>query len=79
MGTQLTAEDVGKRVVYDGETIGRIVEYDDATAYMEPDPDITDVVRSKFEWGDKSETAFPLQRELIADIGETEVRLVAEL
>ena len=63
----------------DGDTIDRVVAYDDGTAYMEPDPDITDFIRSQFAWGDRSDEAVPLQRELVTEITDDEVRLVAEL
>jgi len=74
-----TEADVGKRVVYDGDTIGRVVAYDDGTAYMEPDPNITDFIRSQFAWGDRSDEAVPLQRELVTEMTDDEGRLVAEL
>ena len=79
MEDQVTAEDVGKRVVYDGETVGRIVEYEDETAYVEHHPDLTTSVKSKLGWGDAGESALPLQRELVDEIDDDEVRLVAEL
>lgn len=79
MESQVTAEDVGKRVVYEGDTIGRIVSYEEETAYVEPDPGITDLVRSKLGWADAPDDAFPLQRELVREIGDDEIRLETEM
>lgn len=76
---QVTEADVGKPVVYDGDTVGRIVEYTDETAYVDPDPDLTDTVRSKLGWGNAGEEAFPLQRELVEEITDDEIRLMARL
>lgn len=79
MENQVTAEDVGKPVVYESETVGRIVEYEDETALVEHDPDLTTAVKSKLGWGDASEEAFPLQRELVDEITDDEIRLIAEM
>jgi len=79
MENQVTESDVGKPVVYEGETVGRIVEYEDATAYVEHHPDLTTTVKSKLGWGDASAEAFPLQRELVDEITDDEVRLMAEM
>lgn len=79
METQVTEEDVSKPVVYDGDTIGRIVSYEDETAYVEPDPGITDLVRSKLGWADPPEDAFPLQRELVREIRDDEIVLESEM
>jgi hypothetical protein len=76
---QVTEADVGKPVVYDGDTVGRIVEYTDATAYVDPDPDLADTVRSKLGWGHADEESFPLQRELVEEITDDEIRLMARL
>ena len=79
MENQISEEDVGKPVVYEGETVGRIVEYEDATALVEHRPDLTTTVKSKLGWGDAGEAAFPLQRELVDEITDDEVRLIAEM
>jgi hypothetical protein len=80
MGSQpVTADDVGKRIVYEDDTVGRLVEYTDGTAYVDPDPDLTDTVRSKLGWGHADEESFPLQRELVDEVTDDEIRLMARL
>jgi len=79
MANQISGEDIGKSVVYDEETIGRIVAYENETAYVDPDPDVTDVTRSKLGWSATTEESFPLQREVVEEVTDDEVRLTAQL
>lgn len=65
----------GRKVVRGDETIGRIVEVQHGTAYVEPDPGITDTVLSKLGWADADEDAYPLQETSIAEVTDDEIRL----
>ncbi|WP_232688474.1 PRC-barrel domain containing protein [Halobacterium zhouii] len=69
-------EDVGKTVVNDdGEEIGLVVEIRHGTAYVEPDPDGFDKVKSKLGWEDTDEEAYPLQDGQVALMTEDEIHL----
>lgn len=46
--TDITEDEEGKQVVGpDGEEVGRIVTVEHGTAHVDPDPGITDTVKSK--------------------------------
>ena len=79
MGSQITAEDVNKIVVYDGEAIGQVVEYTESTAYVEPNPDRADLIRSELDWAHANGDTVPLQRELVEEITDDEIVLSAEM
>ena len=79
MENQVSGEDIGKPVVHGDDQIGRIVAYEDRTAYVEPHPDVTDVIRSKLGWSETTEESFPLQRELVDEIGDDEIRLTTRM
>lgn len=77
--TELTDEDEGKAVVRGNESIGRVVEVDHSTAYVDPDPGITDTIKSKLGWGDQEdEDTYPLQEAGIESITDDQIRLKEE-
>lgn len=50
---ELTEADEGKRVVDSGgDEIGRVVEVRGGDAYVDPDPDAADSLKSRLGWGD---------------------------
>lgn len=56
-----TKEDVGKPVVdTKGERVGRIVDTRGETAYVDPDPDVVDTIKSKLGWTDTDEENYEL-------------------
>lgn len=70
--------DEGKRVVNSsGETVGRIVEVRNGVAYVDPDPDILNTMKSKLGWGDATDDpdSYPLRMSDILEITDDEVRL----
>lgn len=74
--TQLTEDDQGKRVVSsDGDEVGMITEVRDGTAYVDPNPDMFDSIKSKLDWGDAGQDSYPLPANRIADVTDDEVRL----
>lgn len=75
MRTHVTDEDEGKEVVYEEETVGRVVEVDDGTAYVDPDPSITETIKSKLGWAEADEESFALDESSIADIDDDQIRL----
>lgn len=77
---ELTEEDEGKTVVRGDDSVGRVVEVDHGTAYIDPDPGITDTIKSKLGWGEReSEDTYPLQEASIESVTDDEVRLEGDL
>ncbi len=76
MSPNFTDDDEGKRVVNaDGEEIGMITGVEHGTAHVDPDPGITDSVRSKLGWGDADEDTYALDDDNVDSITDDEVRL----
>lgn len=77
MGHRFTEDDEGKTVVdTDGKEIGIIVDVEDSTAYVLPDPGITKRIFASLGWSDKVEDTYPLQEGAVEAITDNEVRLV---
>lgn len=73
---QLTEEDEGKRVMStSGDEVGMITEVRGGTAYVDPDPDMFDSIKSKLDWGDSGEDTYPLSADKVAEVTDDEVRL----
>ncbi|MFC4359864.1 PRC-barrel domain containing protein [Halobium salinum] len=69
-------DDEGKEVVdANGDTVGRIVSVEHGTAHVDPDPGLTDTIKSKLGWGDADEDTFPLQEAKVAEVSDDQVRL----
>lgn len=79
MRTNVTDEDEGKQVVYDDETVGRVVEVQSGTAYVDPDPGMTDTIKSKLGWGESDEESFALDESSIAEITDDQIRLQVDV
>lgn len=75
----ITENDEGKKVVRGDDTVGRVVEVQHGTAYVDPDPSITDTMMSKLGWADADEETYPLQDETIEQITDDEIRLRSSL
>lgn len=72
----LTDDDAGKSVVdANGDKVGIISEVRGGTAYVDPDPGITDRVRSMLDWGEADQDTYPLREESIDTVTGDEVRL----
>lgn len=77
---ELTDQDEGKTVVRGDEEVGRVVEVDHGTAYIDPDPGIAETIKSKLGWGEReAEDTYPLQEASIASVTDDRVRLREEL
>lgn len=75
-GIQFTEADEGKRVVNaTGETVGRIVEVRAGTAYVDPDPDTLDTIKSKLGWADVDDDNYPLREGDVEAVTDDEIRL----
>lgn len=76
MCATFTGDDEGKRVVNDnGDDIGIVSEVDDGTAYVDPDPGITDTFKSRLGWGDADEETYSLDQRNVEAITNDEIRL----
>lgn len=78
MSSNITKDAVGKSVFNaDDEKIGIVVEVDDGTAYVEPDPSITESYKAKLGWGntEADEEAYPLDDDSIEAVNEGDIEL----
>ncbi|WP_415383590.1 hypothetical protein [Halosimplex sp. TS25] len=79
MGDRITEDDVGKPVVHDGERVGKLVDYENETPFVDPNPGIAETVAAKLGVEDHGKAAFPLEREAVADVGDETIRLRVDL
>lgn len=76
MSTTLSDSAVGKEVVdEDGETIGIVSEVKHGTAYVDPDPGITDTIKAKLGWEDADDEDYPLQDAAIGTVTDDKIKL----
>lgn len=74
--TTLTDSDEGKTVVNNhGDEIGRVVEVSAGAAHVDPDPNMTDTIKSKLGWGDSDEDTYRLDERSIEEVTDDEIRL----
>ena len=73
---RLSDSDEGKTVVSSaGDKIGIIKEVSRGAAHVDPDPGITDELKSKMGWADRDEDTYPLDESNIDAVTDDEVRL----
>ncbi|AGB30999.1 hypothetical protein C488_02475 [Natrinema pellirubrum DSM 15624] len=76
MSAHFTDDDEGKRVVNaNGDEIGIVQSVSGGTAHIDPDPGMTDTIKSKLGWGDRDEDTYPLDDDHVESISDDEVRL----
>ena len=69
----------GKRVVNeDGEEIGLVTTVRDGTAYVDPDPGMTEKLMSKLGWDDADAEDYPLPESSIERITDEEIHVRSE-
>jgi len=75
--TNVTEDDKGKRVVNaHGETVGMVTQYKNGAAHVDPDPSITEKIRSKLGWtSDSDDDEYVLQEAQIDEITDDEIRI----
>lgn len=72
----LSEDDVGKTVVNrSGETIGRVTNVEGGTAFVDPDPGITDTIKAKLGWEDVEGDDYRLDTSEIDRVTDDEIRL----
>lgn len=81
MPTEITEDDEGKTVVHGNDELGKIVNVDHGTAYVDPDPSVTDTIMSKLGWSDKTKRGetYPLSDESVVEVTSNEVRVQEDL
>jgi hypothetical protein len=79
--TEFDDDDVGKKVVHGDDTVGRVTDVEYGTAYVDPDPGLTDKLKAKLGWSDGAgdEDTFPIQSAAVAEVTDDEVRLTRDL
>ncbi|WP_255194552.1 PRC-barrel domain containing protein [Natronobeatus ordinarius] len=76
MCAHFSDHDEGKRVVNaDGEAIGIVEHVHGSTVHVNPDPGVTDTIRSKLGWGDADEETYELDESNVESITDDEIRL----
>ncbi|WP_435361958.1 PRC-barrel domain containing protein [Haloarchaeobius sp. DFWS5] len=79
MSVHITDDAEGKKVVRDGKEVGIVTEVRAGTAYVEPDPGLTDKLFAKLGWGDRDDDTYPLQESAIETVTDDEIRLKSGL
>lgn len=82
MRDHITEDDEGKTVVNaDGDEVGMVTEVRGETAYVDPDPGLTDAIKSNLGWEDVDTDDYPLKDDRIAGVDEDddEIRLSRDL
>ena len=76
MCADFTQDDEGKAVVNaEGEQIGIVQDVEHGTAHVDPDPGMTDTIKSKLGWGDTDEETYALDDTNVESITDDEIRL----
>jgi len=58
-----------------GDEIGIVSDVRGGTAYVDPNPGLTDTIRSKLGWNDPDAEDFPLRGDQIDAIGDDRIHL----
>lgn len=73
---EITPEDKGKRVVNrDGNTVGMVSAVEGERVYIDPNPGITDKIKSKLGWEAVDEDDYAISERDIDTVTDDEVRL----
>lgn len=76
MRHDFTDDDEGKKVLHGDDMVGRIVDVEHGTAYVDADPGLTEALLSKLGWGDRDdEDTYPLQDAMIQRVDDDGVYL----
>ncbi len=76
MRTNLSEDDKGKRIVTpNGEEVGMVKDVQAGRAFVDPDPGITDSIRTTLGWGEAQEGDYELNPDRVDRITDDEVVL----
>ncbi|WP_049914700.1 hypothetical protein [Haloterrigena salina] len=71
---ELSEDDQGKDVVDEtGEQIGIVAEVEGQTAYVDPEPGLTDRLKARMNWGGHDDEDYPIEASEINEITDREV------
>lgn len=75
MAQSLSESDEGKRVVHNGEAVGRVIEVKAGTAYVDPNPTVASALKSRLGWGNQAEDedTYPLEEHMVEQVQEDEI------
>lgn len=80
MCATFTDDDVGKTVVNaNGDEVGIVSSVEHGSARVEPDPGITDTIKTKLGWEGTSGDTYPLQEEAVDRVTDDEIHLKGDL
>ncbi|PCR89596.1 hypothetical protein [Natrinema ejinorense] len=76
---ELTHEDQGKDVVDEsGQQIGMVAEVEGQTAYIDPEPGLTDRLKARLDWGSHGDDDYPVDSAQITEITDDEIVIRSE-
>ena len=76
MSPNFTDDDEGKHVVNaDGDTIGVVTKVHGGHLHVEPDPGVTDSIKSKLGWGDADEDTYQMDDSNVAEVTDDKIHL----
>ena len=79
-GTTVSESDEGKKIVNaHGDVIGIVSGVRGGTAYVDPDPGVTDKIMSKLRWSSTDDEDYPLNQSKIDAVTDDEIRLKRDL
>ncbi len=76
---ELSHHDQGKDVVDEsGQQIGMVAEVEGQTAYIDPEPGLTDRLKARLDWGGHGDEDYPVEAPQILEITDDEVVIRSE-
>lgn len=79
MCATFSEDDVGKRVENEeGRAIGVVAATDGTTAYVEPEPGLTDSIKATLGWEGDADDAVPIDGSIVGEITDDAIRLTAD-
>lgn len=72
---EFTAQDEGKDVLVDDETVGIVATVEHGTAYVDPDPSVTDDIKARFDWGENEDDTYPLDESVVETVTDDAIRV----
>ncbi|WP_265111311.1 hypothetical protein [Halosolutus halophilus] len=71
---ELSKDDQGKDVVDErGETVGIVAEVEGQTAYIDPQPGLTDRLKARLDWGGHGDDDYPIEAAQIEEVTGDEI------
>lgn len=75
-GVTLTEDDQGKNVVNSNDDrVSRVIEVEHGEAHVDPDPGLTDTIRSELGWGEDDEGNSRLETSSIETVSDSGIHL----